>query len=173
FLAEARASCIESLEELNEAFAVWVHHEHNTKFHREIDMTPLEYWSAYVVEADDPATVEIILAASFLIGGGFASVDVDSRRRVQTLAGQQHGIMFKTFAGNIEAPPVNPVLLVHPLDGFFVVAVTGIRNDAGGKEIGVNTTGHDRAYPPAGARLFQLPLTAEFYQAHNIYRSGE
>lgn len=44
FLAEARASRIESLEELNEAFAAWVHHEHNAKSHREIDMTPLDRW---------------------------------------------------------------------------------------------------------------------------------
>lgn len=44
FLAEVKASKIETLDQLNEAFLAWIHEEHNTKVHRETRMTPTDRW---------------------------------------------------------------------------------------------------------------------------------
>jgi Na+/melibiose symporter-like transporter len=77
------------------------------------------YWSAYVVEADDPATVEIILAASFLVGG-VSSVPlwVKMGRKLGNRKGLMYGMFIATlffipmlFISNLVLTIINVILL--------------------------------------------------------------
>lgn len=45
FLSELKASSINTLEELNEAFHAWLYHHHNNVVHRETGETPIERWN--------------------------------------------------------------------------------------------------------------------------------
>ena len=100
-----------------------------------------------------------------------AVIEVDIGIGVETFEHKVYVAGCPYVFSHIETCPVDPVLLVHPLDTSFVQAHIRVINQAVRHKIGMDRAGHLCRIPVVVSLLAELPFPVKGLSAH--IRSGE